>query len=194
MKYLIEKLVIKLVDWCMKRKRVFLITGGEENKTVYLVRYILFKSKYGCIYIHRFMRSDADCPHDHPWNFFTYIVSGGYTEVYYDVEKPVTGLITIYTSISDETELRFKSYWSKTLNKRVPGSLAYRKATDIHQVVLDRSYEMNEIKDAPLTICFMGPRLRHWGFWDLNKKGSVWTDWRKYLNITPNDVRIEGSE
>ena len=184
MNWIIKQIVLKLADWCEKTGRLHVITGGPKDETAYLARYILFKSKYGCIYIHRFLRSDADHPHDHPWNFFTYVISGGYDEWYYDVERPERS--------PDMKE--YYSYWTTEINKRQPGSLAYRKATDIHKVVLNRSYTLDEIKEAPFTICFMGPRLRHWGFWNLEEKGAVWTDWRKYLNITPDDPRIEGSE
>ncbi len=34
-----------------------------------------------CLYLHEFRRSDNDrCFHDHPWNFLTLIVRGGYVE------------------------------------------------------------------------------------------------------------------
>jgi hypothetical protein len=171
-----------LIKRCEKRGDVFYIKGGPAGKTVYLVRYIAFKSRFGCIYIHRFMRSDADDPHDHPWNFFTYVCEGGYKEYFYDREKP-----QIYKG-------EFKTMWTRYVNNRAPGSIAFRKATDIHQVVLDRSYEMEEIEQAPLTICLMGPRLREWGFWDLKAAGAIFTDWRKYIGIRADDPRYKGSE
>lgn len=172
----------KLCDWCERTGRVFYITGGPKGTTVYLARFIVFQSKYCCLYIHRFMRSDADDPHDHPWNFFTYVISGGYKEAYYDRSK---------TKILHGA---FSALWTKTINTRLPGSIAYRRATDVHQVILERDYEMSEIKQAPFTICLIGPRLREWGFWPLEDKGTTWVDWRKYLSITPNDPRTKGSE
>ena len=81
--YLSKKLALLLCKWCEKTGRVAYITGGPAGKTVYLVRYMPIHSKYLCLYIHRFMRSDADDPHDHPWNFFTYVISGGYKEAFY---------------------------------------------------------------------------------------------------------------
>lgn len=182
MNWLINKIALFLAEWCEKRGKIFKITGGPANETVYLVRYIVLKSKWCCIYIHRFMRSDADDPHDHPWNFFTYVISGGYTEKYYK------------TDVAMRLLKDGRSLWAATSNIRKPGSLAYRKATDIHQVVLDRSYDMDEIEQAPFTLCVMGPRLRHWGFWPLEKKGTQWVDWRQYLDIQHGDQRIEGSE
>lgn len=179
MNWLFNKIAILLARWCIRTNNVHFITGGPKGETVYLIRYIVFKSKYGCIYIHRFMRSDADDPHDHPWNFWTYILNGEYKEYYYDRDRPKIN------------RNRFIDYWTRVVNVRKKGSLAYRKATDVHRVVLDRSYDMKDVHKAPFTICFMGPRRREWGFWI---SSGTFVDWRRYLKIKPNDARIEGSE
>lgn len=186
---LIKFVADRLVNWCVKNDRVAYITGGPKGKTVYLVRYIVFQSKLCCIYIHRFIRSDADDPHDHPWNFFTYVIEGGYTEVYYDKSS---GLITNINNFV---------FWKRKENKRVAGSLAYRRDVDIHKVVVDEQIELNsneghnfeKIRKAPYTICLMGWRRREWGFWPLVDKGVRFVDWREYLSIKPNDERIKGS-
>lgn len=169
------KLAIKFCQWRGKEFHIM----GNNNQDVFLVRYILFKSKAFSIYIHRFLHSDADAPHDHPWNFYTYVVENGYQEYFYDLNKPLVE--------SGE----FKSLWTMKINHRKPGSLEYRKATDIHRVVLPQQYTLEEINQAPLTICLMFKRQRNWGFWN---NGSYFIDWREYLNIKPNDHRIEGSE
>jgi hypothetical protein len=179
---LIGFLAKKIAARCEKNGNIFYIKGGPAGTTVYLVRYIAFKSKWCSLYIHRFMRSDADDPHDHPWNFFTYVISVGYTEIFYDRMKPV---------IKDG---EFISMWTKSINKRLPGSLARRNATDIHQVLLDRSYELDEIEQAPFTLCLIGPRFREWGFWSLADAGRTFTDWRKYVGIRADDPRYKGSE
>jgi hypothetical protein len=182
MRWLIEKLALGVAWWCEKTGRVFYIKGGPTNSTVYLVRYIPFKSKLCSLYIHRFMRSDADDPHDHPWNFFTYVMSGGYTEIFYDRMKP---------EIKDGG---FVNMWTKSTNIRLPGSIARRNATDIHQVVVERPYDMSEIKQAPFTLCLIGPRFREWGFWTLSEGGAIFTDWRRYIGIRADDPRYKGSE
>lgn len=192
----VEFICKQLVKWCEKRGKVFYIKGGDQNKTVYLVRYIVLKSKLCCIYIHRFMRSDSDTPHDHPWNFFTYVISGGYKEVYYDRSKPdiyeQLKAVGGYMEDHHYYDRSYRNLWTRTVNERLPGSIAYRKATDVHQVVTDKEREMSEINDAPFTICLMGPRVREWGFW--SNDGTTFTDWRKYLNISPDDPRVEGAE
>lgn len=193
MRFLLNALIRRAVEWCKRTGRVALITGGDakDEFDVYLVRYMVFKSEWFCIYIHRFMRSDGSDPHDHPWNFITYIVSGGYKELFYDVSKPETNKDWFFYGVK---ELKYTSFWTVRENVRKPGSFAYRKATDIHRVVTDKLRRMDEIEDAPLTACIMFNRVRHWGFWPLKDKGSKFVDWRRYLKIRPNDPRIHGSE
>lgn len=193
MRYLLNVLILKAVEWCKKNNRVFYITGGDakDEFDVYLVRYIVLKSRFCCIYIHRFMRSDGSDPHDHPWNFITYIVSGGYTELFYDVNKP--RVREDYFLVGDRKP-RYKSFWTVRENVRKTGSFAFRRATDIHRVCVDKTRRLSEIEDAPLTACIMFNRTRHWGFWPLKDRGSKFIDWRRYLKIRPNDPRIQGSE
>lgn len=193
-----------LVKRCEKNNRIFYITGGVNGQTVYLVRYIVFKSKYMCVYIHRFLRSDADDPHDHPWNFFTYVISGGYKEIFYNRKRSVKAMF----DYSIDAIPYFKSFWTDRENIRLPGSIAYRRATDIHKVVVEKQLELEFtgkispedkkiIEQAPYTICIMGKRRREWGFWQRERgypDGSKFIDWRRYLNIVPGDSRIEGGE
>jgi hypothetical protein len=181
MNFLIKKLCDLLVLWCEKNNRVFKIYG-DNNDDVYLVRYIVFKSRFGCIYIHRFLRSDADDPHDHPFCFLTYVISKGYTEVCYDRGIPI---------IKDGS---FNSLWTRVVKKRKPGTFAYRRDCDIHQVVVDKDRNIKDIKDAPYTICFIGPRRKEWNFYPLEMRGTGSLDWREYLNMVPKDPRTKGSE
>lgn len=189
---IVKPIVYLLIKRAEKNNNIFYITGGADQKTVYLVRYILWKSYwFGCCYIHRFVRSDADIPHDHPWNFYTYIVDGYYTEAFFERK-----------SVQTDDGKQFVSFFKPKLNIRKPGSLAYRKATDVHKVIAPKEIHISvddpeevkrdKMKPAPLTICLMGPRLREWGFWSMD--GSEFTDWRKYLDIKPGDHRIVGGE
>lgn len=63
------------------RKRVILDRIGQEP---YLVRYYLFiKDRKWFpfnVFLHKFLQSDPDELHDHPWPYFTLILRGGYWE------------------------------------------------------------------------------------------------------------------
>ncbi len=50
----------------------------------------------GGVYVHRILRSDKDVPHDHPWDFTSYIVEGEYQEWTPDgiFNRPVGSIIT----------------------------------------------------------------------------------------------------
>ncbi len=62
-----------------------------------------------------FTFADKGDPHDHPFDFVTHILSGGYTERVY--------------SIADDGSFTFTDIVRK------PGSSHFVKATDIHQIV-----------------------------------------------------------
>lgn len=180
MKNLLQKLLVKLVNklckYLEKNGGRYLIpdrgAGGVDKGRTYLVRYILFKSKWMCIYIHRFLVSDLETFHDHPWNFFTFVIQGGYDE--YKIKRK-NGL------------------WIEKRIRRKPMSLAYRKATDIHRVAVDRNYTEEEMESAPLTICVIGPRVREWGFW-IGDKVKKWIGWTDFLNIDTSNSDFRGHE
>lgn len=83
------------------------ITRGDNSD--YMWRLKLLVMPWFRIYLHIFVASDDDCLHDHPWNFWSLILSGGYWEV------TTTG----------------KKWYG-------PGRLLYRPASWKHQVVIDK--------------------------------------------------------
>ncbi len=62
-----------------------------------------------------FTAPDGGDPHDHPFDFITHILSGGYTERVYN--------------INDRGEIKINEI------ERRPGTSHYVKATDIHQII-----------------------------------------------------------
>lgn len=175
---LIHKITLQLIAYCEGRGKVFFITG-KGTQDIYLIRYLLVNTRFFNFYIHRFLRSDHDVPHDHPWDFITYVVDGEYREEKY--EDP-TGFY-----------LKSDTDFQKVYNYRGKGSLVFRKATDVHKVKVEESVPVLEKERAPLTICITGPRKRTWGFWEgdiildgmsgteqVNSKFIKWTD---YLGV-----------
>jgi hypothetical protein len=73
--------MIKKVMQKLGRHRVILDRTGNEP---YLERYYLFlkdRENFAFnIFLHKFLKSDPDDFHDHPWRYFTFILSGGYWE------------------------------------------------------------------------------------------------------------------
>lgn len=92
----------------MKRRSVrFMWTIRSGRPVVNMIRYYLLKTPWFELYLHQFMDTDDPLYHDHPWNFYTLIVRGGYHE-----EMPQS---------------------SRLLS---PGRLIYRRADHIHRVVI----------------------------------------------------------
>lgn len=92
--------------------------GREDADRVYLTRYIIFQSERISIFLHKFSESDYDDMHDHPWDFYSFILWGGYNE-----QTPLKN--------RDGSESRYRN------NEFIkPGRLIFRKAEHIHRVVL----------------------------------------------------------
>ena len=89
------------------------IINDRQDKDPYLERYYLFlkdrRSFPFNIFIHKFLKSDPDELHDHPWNYRTFIFRGGYWE---------------YT--------REGKFW------RSPFTYLYRPANSLHRIELDK--------------------------------------------------------
>lgn len=161
-----------IIRWCEKRGHVLNITGTDGPDDIYLIRYYVFRSRFFNIFIHRFLRSDRDDLHDHPWNFVTYIVSGAYLEYKWNESTQKVDCVSRIGASS----------YGAPINR-----LALRKATDRHKVEVWYPCSFANKDHAPLTICVTGPIKREWGFW----RNGQWVDWREYLDL-PKDVASRG--
>lgn len=158
--------LIKFVMWiCEKLNRVEYIqeSRSKQDSQVYLVRYIVCKTEYFKFYIHRFLRSDLDDLHDHPWNFGTFIVQGGYTEIFYNGPAKTSREMTCRLNKRSVSENR----------------LVFRKGEDFHRVILDKEYTIDMLEEAPLTLFVSFQKYKEWGF--MTSEG--WVHWKTYLGL-----------
>lgn len=123
----------------MGRKRIVLDRQSQEP---YLERYYLFlkdRKRFPFnIFLHKFLKSDPDDVHDHPWTYATLILKGGYYEW---VPKFNNQGIMI-------GQIR---HW------RGPGHFRVCHATSYHRIEL--------IDGVTCWTLFMpGPQKREWGF------------------------------
>lgn len=107
--------------------------------------------------LHYFMLPDEGALHDHPWDFRTTVLVGGYLE-----ERPhdwTTG----------------SPYGPRAVHTlpRVVGTTASRRATDLHRVA--------SIQPGTWTLVRTGPKVRSWGF---HPPGAKWIPWRDYIART----------
>jgi len=134
------------------RKRVIM---DRVNNEPYLERYYVFlkdRTRFPFnVFLHRFLKSDPDDVHDHPWPYATLILRGGYWEwrPQFDSQGQKTGEI---------------AKWCGAGSFRMAGSTTY------HRIELDPDVDT-------WTLFMPGPKQRDWGF--LTKHG--WIESEQYL-------------
>ena len=145
----------RFLNWLDSRGRKRIVYDRVDNQP-YLERYYLLLKDRGehfpfNIFLHKFLKSDIDDLHDHPWPYATLILKGGYYE-------------WTPTFDADGKKIGEISHW------RGPGHFRICKATDYHRVELHPGVEC-------WTLFMPGPKQRDWGF-DVNGK---WIDHQTYL-------------
>ena len=134
------------------RKRIVM---DRQNDEPYLERYYLFlkdrKHFPFNVFLHKFLKSDPDDVHDHPWPYTTLILRGGYWEwvPQFTAEGKRIGEI---------------AHWRK------PGHFRTCSATSFHRIELDPAVEC-------WTLFMPGPQRREWGF----LQRGQWIHNSKYL-------------
>ena len=144
-------MLLKLLDR-LGRKRI--VMDRVENEP-YLERYYLFlreREQFPFnVFLHKFLKSDPDDVHDHPWPYATLILKGGYWEwiPHFDTVGRKTGEYQVW---------------------RGPGHFRISKANSYHRIELDPDI-------TAWTLFMPGPKQRDWGFLVKNK----WIQWEQYL-------------
>ena len=147
----------------LDRKRIIL--DRIENEP-YLERYYVFlKDRPDWfpfnIFIHKFLKSDPDDFHDHPWGFATLILAGGYWEN-----------IIVNEGTSDQ---KTQTIW------RPPGYFHVVSAEYQHRVEVD--------PDKPCWTLFIPfKRVREWGFFVSEDKTSAM---KKQSELLPTKTQPE---
>lgn len=69
--------------------KIVLDQRGTGERTEYMRRWI-FSCPWFTIRLHHILDSDYGLPHNHPWNFVSLVLKGGYTEALYRMFDVVT--------------------------------------------------------------------------------------------------------
>jgi len=147
----------------------FLIIHGRNDDLVYLVRMwfripdMSFRGDAESfesgneVLLHYFARGDDDAAlHDHPWDFTSDILVGGYQE-----HLPPLN----WTHGS-----KVGPAWNERVEWRFPGATITHKATDLHCV--------GRILPGTFSLMRTGPRHRSWGF---HPTGEAWMPYETFL-------------
>lgn len=138
----------------------------HADGSLYMGRYSLFETKHLSARVHFLATPDSDhVLHDHPWDFLSVILCGGYTELRPRQQTPVWR--------RDGTELTYAV-------RRNTGSIAFRRATDRHLI--------SEIDAGTWTLFLYGRFQNDWGHYLHTGK----MHWREYLasgmaTMSPNN-------
>jgi hypothetical protein len=134
------------------RKRI--VYDRVDNEP-YLERYyLLFRERERFpfnVFLHKFLKSDPDDVHDHPWPFATLILRGGYWEWRPQFDGQGRKVCEV-------------ARWCG------PGSFRIAQATTYHRIELDPAVTC-------WTLFMPGPKQRDWGFLVRN----MWVQWEQYL-------------
>lgn len=175
------------------------------QKVVYLRRWFIWRNKwlrtlvswtgwkpnFGNIYLHEIMRSDDDPdPHDHPWDFTSIILRGGYRDEQW-----------VWNGLMPQAQDRYARQYKGSEVVR-PFTIVRRKAEHIHRVILnsvgDVVYENGQLvpRDNEIhswSLVFAGPYRRHWNF--ITPRGyALWWEYigiKKPANVENDDLGDE---
>jgi hypothetical protein len=144
-------MLLKLLDR-LGRKRIVMDRINDEP---YLERYYLFlkdRKRFPFnIFLHKFLKSDPDDVHDHPWPYATLILKGGYYEwlPQFNSKNEKIGELQVW---------------------RGPGHFRICGANSYHRIELAPGV-------TPWTLFMPGKQIRDWGFLVKNK----WVQHEEYL-------------
>ena len=141
------------------------IIMDRVNDQPYLERYYLFlkdrKNFPFNVFLHKFINSDPDDVHDHPWPYFTLILKGGYWE---------------WVPVFDHggKMVAEERYW------RGAGHFRYSPAKSYHRIELKQGITC-------WTLFMPGPHRRDWGF----LVNDEWVHYKNYLEMKSNHAKSD---
>jgi hypothetical protein len=113
------------------------IESAQRKGYVYLRRLRIIQTPLFAVYLHFIFEVDNDQdPHDHPINFVSIVLHGGYSEqVYYD---------------------------QSNLNKHF---FQTHSVFSVHKMPKKWAHQIIKIRKKTVTLLLIGRRSRQWGFW-----------------------------
>src|SRR5258708_5367788 len=170
--------------WFQLNKRIVIRRqAGETEGQAYLIRRTLISfGKWFSIKYHQILMSDNQCEHNHPWNFITIIMKGGYYE-WTPVTQTEKGKM-LHNRIGVDGDIEVQRWHGA-------GSIMYRPAKWRHRLELKTTeplFHVNRdngnlfITELPThttiahTLVFTFKVVQDWGFFTKNG----WIFWKKY--------------
>ena len=116
------------------------IPDASNDKRVYLRRLRIVQTPLFALYLHFIYLKDEDRdPHDHPFNFWSLILRGGYTERVWRIAPGI-----------DRDRLHFTQTWGRF---------------SFHKMSMRESHMIDTLKPHTTTLVFCGRKVKSWGFY-----------------------------
>lgn len=143
----------RLLEWLIRRGWLRPYRKGHlfhGDGSLYMGRWSVFESRWLSCRLHHIATADFDRHlHDHPWDFFSIVLCGGYAEV-----RPILTEPCFLGSPPESGEdMRREAAYTVL---RMAGAMAFRRATDRHQVKV--------VMPDTYTLFIYGPKRQWWGF------------------------------
>jgi hypothetical protein len=125
--------IVHTGEWVPPRK---VVIRGLYTDSIHFVRYVLFRTPWGGIQIHKFVREDEERHlHNHPRKFWTLVLIGGYRE-----------------------EFRRLRFTCKEWREWASGTW--------HPFELESQHKIVKLFRVPTwTLVVVGPKRQEWGFY-----------------------------
>lgn len=134
------------------------IPAKDGSGDVYLHRFRIIKTPFFGVYLHDLNLPDTDRdPHDHPWTFWSFVLSGGYEEIVFEDLQYLPGLRSPLCA-----ERIYNRRWLKW---------------SWHRMNTNAAHKILSVQPKTKTLVFTGPRVREWGFWTQDR----WIPWKPYV-------------
>lgn len=130
------------------------IPSPKNSGEVYLARLRIIQTPLFGVYLHWINEPDGFDPHDHPWNFWSLILRGGYTE----------------------------RIWDKPLDIHIGGAKPYNRRWNRftwHKMNTHTAHRIVKADNGTVTLILTGKRVGTWGFWTPNG----WIEWNEYSPV-----------
>lgn len=143
----------------------------HADGSLYMGRWGLFETRWLSARVHHIASADDDrALHDHPWNFVSLVLSGGYLELRpAEIEPRWCQLDGMVWELVNGFERR-------------AGSVAFRRATDRHRVV--------QVDPGTYTLFIYGPTVQWWGFY--TRSGKI--HWEDFVQGRESAIRAVPAE
>lgn len=129
---------------------------NDSDGALYLRRWRVIETPWFRIFVHKILTQDKDPdPHDHPWNFFSLVLWGGYVE-----------RVWLFPHIIQVRE------------DNITSVIRSRKPFRGHRMPMDMAHKILSVRPNTYTLVVAGPRVQEWGFYT----GAGWVYFKEYLD------------